>query len=169
MKKIISSGCLSVFSLFGAYDDHQISDWQSEYDVKLEDGSVWHIKSDADEVMRWKDDMLSFEAAETWFDDKTLCYFINKRNNKKIEVSLVSAPEVYNASSHWIAFLNPKNFILFLDNGVIFSLYENDREIFKNWKADDFVIVGDYTSVLSKSKNILFNYRTKEFVFGELN
>jgi hypothetical protein len=169
MKKFLFSFNFVTCSVFASYDEHQIVNWHSEYDVSLEDGSIWHIKADADEVMGWKNDVLSFEALEPWFKSDVNCFLTNKKNKKRIEVSLVSAPEVYNSESHWVAFLDPKNSILFLDNGVIFSLYENDREIFKNWKADDFVIIGDYSSSLSKSKNILFNYRTKEFVFGELN
>lgn len=169
MKKFFYMMNFVTISLFGLYDEHQIINWQSEYEINLEDGSIWHIKADAEEIMNWKNDALSFEAIEPWFKNDVNCFLINKKNKKRIEISLVSAPTIYNSESHWIAYIDPKKSILFLDNGVIFSLYENDREIFKKWKPDDFVIIGDYSSALSKSKNILFNYRTKEFVFGELN
>lgn len=154
-----------------AYDiSHSIVKIQNDHQIVLEDGSIWEVsEEEKGKLEKFSLSKLSFRAEESWFNSGIKCYFVNLETKEKLNVSLVSQPNSYDVNSHWVAYLEPKKSILFLDNGAIFSLYDNDREYFKNWLADDFVILGDYSSWLSQSKHILFNYRTKEYIFGELH
>lgn len=157
-------------SLSAGVFDHYITALPDEAKIQIEDGSVWQVNAvDRHKINSCLNTNLSFRADESWFGSGCYCYFVNKDSGDKILVTLVSSPNGYNQNSHWVSYLEPKKSILFLDNGAIFSLYDNDREYFKNWLVDDFVITGDYHSWLSQSRHILFNYRTKEFIFGELH
>lgn len=157
-------------SLIAGVYDHKIIKALDESTIQIEDGSVWQVLSgDLSKMGSFESTDLSFRADESWLSSSCACYFVNKETGEKIGVKLISAPIGYDQNSHWIAYIEQKKSILFLDNGSIFSLYDNDREYFKNWRIDDFVITGDYHSWLSQSRHILFNYRTQEFIFGELH
>jgi hypothetical protein len=170
MKKLI---ILSLAFFKTVYSDpclHYVTDFNESGILRIEDGSKWQVhESDIHKLEAFKEGAFIFRADENWFSSDVKCSFINKINNTSLNVALLSPPEGYAEKSHWIAFFEPKKSILFLDNGSIFSLYDNDREYFKNWLVDDFVITGDYESWMTQSKHILFNYRTKEFIFGELH
>lgn len=158
------------FSLMGGVFDHRIINLSTDNKIQIEDGSIWAVdEKDKDKIELFQNVDLSFRADESWLNSECYCYFVNNTTGDKMLVTLVSSPEGYNQNTHWVSYLEPKKSILFLDNGAIFSLYDNDREYFKNWLVDDFVITGDYQSWLSRGRHILFNYRTKEFIFGELH
>lgn len=170
MNKIYIGFSLFQISLSAAVFDHYITDTPAANQIQIEDGSIWNVhQKDRYKIPHFMGYELSFRADESWFGSGCYCYFVNKHSKEKILVTLAASPSRYTQHSHWVSYLEPKKSILFLDNGAIFSLYDNDREYFKNWLADDFVITGDYQSWLSQSKHILFNYRTKEFIFGELH
>jgi hypothetical protein len=157
-------------SLSAGIFDHNIINVCDDNKIQIEDGSLWQVNEvDKHKISSFQGNDLSFRADESWFGSECYCYFINRATGDKMLVTLVSSPSGYGQNSHWVSYLEPKKSILFLDNGAIFSLYDNDREYFKNWLVDDFVITGDYYSWLSQSRHILFNYRTKEFIFGELH
>jgi hypothetical protein len=169
MKMLLSSLILCGHMFPDAYE-HYITSVLDDGKFMIEDGSVWLMDSfNEEKLYKLQQNKLSFRAEETWIGSEVICQFVDKKTNDAIKVLLVSAPKSYEEKSHWIAYLEPKKSILFLDNGSIFSLYDNDREYFNNWLADDFVITGDYKSWLSQDKHILFNYRTKEFIFGDLH
>lgn len=168
-KAVILSACILSFIKLSGYD-HQIIEKLDGNKIRIEDGSIWQVnQKDTYKISQSMQVPLSFSADESWFSQDVICYFVNKKSGEKLEASLILPPDTYTQQSHWIAYLEPKKSILFLDNGSIFSLYNNDREYFKNWLVDDFIIAGDYYSLLSQTKHILFNYRTKEFIFGELH
>ena len=166
---------LSVLSIISSHAfanvlDHTIVKVTGDTFIELEDGSVWEVRAqDTIFIDKALKASLSFRADESWLSSDVKCHFVNKQNNDVINVTLVSPPDSYIKNSHWVAYLEPKKSILFLDNGAIFSLYDNDREYFKNWQSDDFVLTGDYKGWFGQAKHILFNYRTKEFIFGELH
>ncbi len=170
MKNFFIAALLWGISISAGVFDHYIINQVNDCQFQIEDGSIWQIENtDKAKLESLKDVKLSFRADESWFGSDCYCYFVDTLTDQKIHVTLVSSPKGYDQNSHWVAYLEPKKSILFLDNGAIFSLYDNDREYFKNWLVDDFVITGDYHSWLSQSRHILFNYRTKEFIFVELH
>lgn len=170
MKKIYTLFSLFPFLLVANVFDHYITCFVDGHRIQIEDGSIWQVsQKDRYKIPRFMGHELSFRADESWFGSGCYCYFVNKDSKDTIGVTLTAGPSSYTQNSHWVSYLEPKKSILFLDNGAIFSLYDNDREYFKNWLADDFVITGDYHSWLSQTRHILFNYRTKEFIFGELH
>jgi hypothetical protein len=165
MKKV-SWFLLIMFSTFGTGYEHKLIEFIEPNQIVIEDGSSWTIEG-AFSWEEFKGAPLSFRADESWLNSEAKCSFVNKNTGAVIYVKLASVPTSYEDKTHWVAYLEPTTSFLFLDNGVKFLLYENDKEYFSNWRADDFVIIGDYTSWLSQNKHILFNYRTKEFIFGE--
>jgi hypothetical protein len=170
MNKWVIGFCGGISALYGDAYEHRITHHLDEGKIQIEDGSIWEVvQYDREKTEKFLDVPLSFRADESWLSAEAQCCFINKISNEKIVVALVSPPDSYIQFSHWVAYLEPKKSILFLDNGSIFSLYDNDREYFKNWLVDDFVITGDYQSWMSQNKHILFNYRTKKFIFGDLH
>lgn len=168
MKSFLAVSFLAI-QAFCISEEHNILTWNAEHQIMIEDGSVWQVLNPQIKTDQLMQKPLVFVADESWFNSEAYCKFVEVSSKKELKVSLVSPPAAYDKKSHWIAFLELKKSILFLDNGTIFSLYENDREYFKKWLPDDFVIAGKHKNWLSQSKPILFNYRTKEFVFGELH
>jgi hypothetical protein len=169
MKKLMFFLAFSLSFLQANYYEHFIKQQLDDSRIRIEDGSIWEIApTDRSKISQFFDVPLSFRTDESWLSQEVICSFMNKNSGQKIVATLILPPDSYAQQSHWIAYLEPKKAILFLDNGSIFSLYNNDREYFKNWRVDDFIIAGDYYSWLSQTKHILFNYRTKEFIFGEL-
>ncbi len=163
-------GMLGTLPLLAGFNEHYWMDLDDKGVVKLDDGSKWSIVSDhLDKFKEWKGIPLRFEAKESWLAPGVFCYFIHPDAKEKVQVLLISAPVAYEPFAHWLVLLEADNKYLRLDNAATFSLYENDREYFSQWQVEDFVITGDYKSLLSPCRHILFNYRTKEFIFGELH
>lgn len=155
--------------MLGDFSEHLVR-WNDESGMlEAEDGSVWKVlPEDIKKASEWKSEGVRFTALESWLSKEVFCYFINPDSRESVRVELSLPATESHASSHWVSFVEVPTRILFLDNGAIFSLYENDREYFTHWEAGDFVIVGDFKSLFSPCRHILFNYRTKEFIFGDL-
>lgn len=144
---------------------------REEHLFQLSDGSLWLPKEkDEEKVFSWnRSTPIVFTVNEGWIGGEDYV-FMNQENGESITAELVTPPKEYNHTARWIAYVDPDVYAgsVFIDNGAKFSLLADDADRFKNWKEDDFVLVGTYTSYFSPYKYLLYNYRTKDWIFVKL-
>lgn len=152
-----------------ALEEYTLYEVEKEEGIfQLNDGSIWKAcEKDKPKIEQWKEGAaIGFTISEGWITGHHYV-FTNMLTYETVLANLYKEPTDYHRSANWLAFVEPKTGTMFLQSGAKFVIYPDDLEIFEDWKADDFIMIGTYDSMFTPYKHLIFNFRTKKYVFAK--
>lgn len=111
--------------------------------VFLEDGSGWMIAaSDASKTLDWMGDDVIMVVPAPWYSYYGYVLF-NNDTQVHVYADLKEKPSEYNIYSLWITAINPEAGTLTLSDKTVWTVpYNYDRNLMKEWRLDQKVLIG---------------------------
>ncbi|MEI6242289.1 MAG: hypothetical protein WCP39_02665 [Chlamydiota bacterium] len=132
--------------------------------IEIEDGSVWKLSENNMRILSWKNtDPLIITQNHSWFSDYSYV-IVNKYTGESVLATLDLGPL---EDSQWlkkVQFVNVSRSEIILDNQTKWKVSSWDRDLIKEWKSGDVVIIGTNTSQFSFKKNLLINVSMNEYI-----
>ncbi len=132
--------------------------------VTGQDGTVWSIAyTDRYKVLGWlPSDVLVIVPNRSWFSSYDF-YMINENTGESIDAYIMSGPKPAGQYTFQIIEIDYDNNIVRLDDST-WALSSDDETLVKQWKPDDFVIIGINDGWNSSIRpNILINVRLQKY------
>lgn len=129
--------------------------------VEIEDGSVWKVSTyDGYKARSWRStDPLTITQNHAWFSSYTY-RIVNRNTGASIDANLYLGPFTNGAYSRYILTIDQVKGIVTLTDNSHWEVSDSDKSIFRNWMANDSVIIGVNTGWDSACEGLLINVTT---------
>ncbi|PIS02854.1 MAG: hypothetical protein COT85_02140 [Chlamydiae bacterium CG10_big_fil_rev_8_21_14_0_10_42_34] len=119
-----------------------------QYELELEDGSVWKINSyDGSKALNWRsNDPLTITQNNRWFSRHTY-RIINKSNGTSAEANLFLGPILRGEFSRFIANIDHSKREISLNDNTYWEISYLDTAVFSDWDVNDYIIIGTNSNV----------------------
>lgn len=116
--------------------------------IDTEDGSRWEIApSDAYKVLRWRgDETYLITPNDNWLYSSEYPYtIVNQQRGSSARSKLILGPSSEGENVHWIINYDPYLRLVYLENGTVWNVAEDDYPYFARWQVNHIVIIGNYS------------------------
>jgi hypothetical protein len=126
--------------------------------VEIEDGSTWKVSAyDGYKALNWRTtDPIMITQNNRWFS--TYAYrIVNRNSGTSIEANLFLGPIKNGQYSRYIQEIDLSRGILKLNDNTHWEIASNDQAIFREWMANDSMIIGYNSGWDSSCEGLLIN------------
>ena len=133
--------------------------------VEIEDGSVWKVSTyDGFKAKGWRSsDPLTITQNHSWFSSYTY-RIVNRNTGASIDANLFLGPFTNGAYSRYVQSIDLTQGLVTLTDNTHWEVSDSDKSTFRNWMANDSVIIGVNTGWDSACEGLLINVTTNNHV-----
>jgi len=153
---------------------HSIESFPRENIVKMEDGSEWIIDKTESHILRhWEPgNAIAISPKQQYVLSSHYTYVMsNKDKGTSIDVNLFLGPIAFGPWSSWVVGIDQNLGKVYVLNGQgersVWEVSNSDMYLFKDWKVNDTVILGDNDNWLwyfSSHNNMIINVNMNHYV-----
>lgn len=129
-----------------------------EYELALEDGSIWKISSyDGEKATGWRsNDPITVTQNNRWFSRHSY-RLINDASGVAVEANLFQIPDPYGPHSRHIVGIDCDRKEVLLSDNTVYNISFLDASVIRGWTNHHFIIIATNSNVsfLDSGKDIL--------------
>ena len=147
-----------------AWNCHTLAGFDNRY-LSMEDGSKWEFPSTDVCTLRWwgLGHVLVVSPNYSWFS--SFDYYISNQNTGTyVTANLFDGPVAFGPFSHWIVDIDYIGGHIYMENQMIWCANPSDMSIVRNWKKNDHIILGTYSSWFSSYDTVLINVNMDDHI-----
>lgn len=129
---------------------HVIANFLSGNTIELEDESKWSVNTNDYYIFRnWRvNDVVVISPKVNWFGFSNYAYVMTNKNiGTSVDINPFDGPLVFGPHTRWIVGMDYNQGHVYLINGLgersTWMISSKDMYLFRNWKINDAVIIGD--------------------------
>ena len=141
--------------------------------IDTEDGSRWEISpSDNYKVLRWRGDQTYVITPNSnWLSSDQYPYtIVNQQRGSAAKAKLILGPGYNGQNVHWVINYDPYLRLVYLENGTVWKVSEDDYPYFSKWQVNHIVIIGNYYPwfyVFYPYDSILINVNMNHYIHAK--